>query len=223
MNHLPQSTREWKYHADAVYNWLISYFRGRGHVTSYGGDVSEVACITASIVQGSVLGPVSYVVGASDLHPRHKFNILVKFADDTYLLVGSSHLGTVREEFEGISDWAKKNNLRLNTSKTREMIIFGKRKPRRVIPPIVPEAARVETMRVLGVTIRSDLRMTTHVDNVLTSCSSSMYALRVLRSHGLTPSGLHEVTRMTTIAHLMYASPAWWGYTSAGSGTASSS
>src|SRR5688572_969590 len=71
-------------------------------------------------------------------------------------------------------------------------------------------------MRVLGVTIRSDLRMTTHVDNVLTSCSSSMYALRVLRSHGLPPSALHEVTKMTTIAHLMYATPAWWGYTSAG-------
>ena len=96
------------------------------------------------------------------------------------------------------------------------MIIFGKRKPRTVIPLILPEAARVETMRVLGVTIRSDLRMITYVENVLTACSSSMYALRVLRSHGLPPNALQEVTKMTTIAHLMYASPAWWGYTSAG-------
>src|SRR6218665_670406 len=42
-----------------------------------------------------------------------------------------------------------------------------------------------------------------------------MYALRVLRTHGLQPQMLHEVTEMTAIASLMYASPAWWGYFSA--------
>src|SRR6218665_564923 len=42
-----------------------------------------------------------------------------------------------------------------------------------------------------------------------------MYALKVLRSHGLKPQMLHEVTKMTTIASLMYASPAWWGYCAA--------
>jgi len=45
-----------------------------------------------------------------------------------------------------------------------------------------------------------------------------MYALRVLRPHGLPPQSLHEVAKMTTISSLMYASPspAWWGFTSAG-------
>jgi len=42
-----------------------------------------------------------------------------------------------------------------------------------------------------------------------------MYVLRVLRSHGLQNQMLHEVTKMTTIDSLMYASPAWWGYFSA--------
>ena len=42
-----------------------------------------------------------------------------------------------------------------------------------------------------------------------------MYALRVLRSHGLPPPAIHVVARMTAVASLMYASPAWWGITQA--------
>src|SRR6218665_3885445 len=39
-----------------------------------------------------------------------------------------------------------------------------------------------------------------------------MYALRILRSHGLPTTVLHDVTRATTLAKLMYAAPAWWGF-----------
>ena len=47
------------------------------------------------------------------------------------------------------------------------------------------------------------------------SCASSLCALRVLCSHGLPTSQLHEVARATTVASLMYASPSWWGFASA--------
>ena len=80
-------------------------------------------------------------------------------------------------------------------------------------PRIVPGAERVNSIRVLGVTISSDLSMTPHLTEVLSSCASSMYALQVLRSHG--PPAIHVVARMTTVASLMYASPAWWGFTQA--------
>ena len=77
---------------------------------------------------------------------------------------------------------------------------------------LIEIAERVNSIRVLGVTLRYDLCMTTHIEETLASCSSTLYALRVLRSHGLPSHSLHEVAKMTTIAHLMYASPAWWGY-----------
>ena len=63
-------------------------------------------------------------------------------------------------------------------------------------------------------TLQSNLGMTAHIDKVLAAGSSSLYALRVLRSHGLQPAALHDVTMATTVAHIIYASPAWWGYTS---------
>src|SRR6218665_327666 len=47
---------------------------------------------------------------------------------------------------------------------------------------------------------------------VLESTSRSLYARRVLRSHGMPTTALHEITRATTIARLLYAVPAWWGF-----------
>jgi len=54
-------------------------------------DVSAVAVIQASIIQGLAIGPASYVVTAADLHPVHDRNRIFKFANDTgpytYLVV----------------------------------------------------------------------------------------------------------------------------------------
>src|SRR6218665_2381894 len=57
--------------------------------------------------------------------------------------------------------------------------------------------------------------MRVHLDQILSSSASSIFALRKLRSHGLQASQLHLVARTTTVASLMYAYPAWWGFTSA--------
>lgn len=77
----------------------------------------ETAFLNASPVQDSMISPTAYIVGASDLHPVNSFNVLVKYADDTYLPVSSYHLNTALEEFVHITNRAKNNNLRLNASK----------------------------------------------------------------------------------------------------------
>ena len=88
----------------------------------------------------------------------------------------------------------------------------GKRK---VAPPPLLNMERVASMVILGVTIRDDLRATSHVHGVLAACSSSLHALRVLRAHGLPSIALQEVARATTMARLLYAAPAWWGFAGA--------
>jgi len=70
-------------------------------------------------------------------------------------------------------------------------------------------------MDILGVTIRDDLHAVDHVDKLILACTHSLYALRVLRAQGLHDQALHVVTEATTMARLFYASPAWWGLTSA--------
>src|SRR6218665_4109751 len=90
--------------------WLMDYFKGRGQLTTAGDVSSLIAWINASIIQGSGVGPPSYVVEASDLHPRTSQNAITKFPDDTYLLVGSTSIGTINEEFNNIEQWANNNN-----------------------------------------------------------------------------------------------------------------
>jgi len=200
--------------SDNIHNWIINYFKDRAHITKFAGEISKSASINASVIQGSVIGPASYIVGSSDLHPLNDMNKQIKYADDTYLLIGSNHLHTVTDELAHTAAWAKDNNLRLNPLKTREMLISRKQLDKLVIPTIISGAERVESMRILGVTITSDLRMDLHLEGVLASASSSLYALGILRSHGLTGKPLHEVAQATTLAHTLYASPAWWGYAS---------
>jgi hypothetical protein len=53
-----------------------------------------------------------------------------------------------------------------------------------------------------------------HVRGVITSCAQSLYALRVLRAHGMCDVILHMVYRSVIVARILYAASAWWGYTS---------
>ena len=54
---------------DNVYNWFVDYFNGHCHSTTYGGSESTLRSINVSVVQGSGVGPATYVVTASDLQP----------------------------------------------------------------------------------------------------------------------------------------------------------
>ena len=58
--------------------------------------------ITASIVQGSAVGPASYVVNAADLTTVSSTNHLVKYADDTYLIIPACNTGTRADELDDI-------------------------------------------------------------------------------------------------------------------------
>jgi len=52
---------------DNVYNWLVSYFSGHSHCNKYDCLTSTFREISAGIIQGSGIGPASYVVNSSDL------------------------------------------------------------------------------------------------------------------------------------------------------------
>ena len=70
-------------------------------------------------------------------------------------------------------------------------------------------------MIALGVVINDRLTATDHVSSLLESCSRLLYALRVLRDHGLPSSSMHDVFRSTVLAKLLYCAPVWAGFCSA--------
>src|SRR6218665_1127875 len=73
----------------------------------------------------------------------------------------------------------------------------------------------VEVFSVLGFVLSGDLSVGHHLTETLGSCSRSLYAVRILKAHGLPTSYLHEVTRATVLARLLYAAPAWRGFATA--------
>jgi len=197
-----------------VHNWVADFLSGREHCTKFMGTISSMAAINASIIQGSGLGPVSYVINCSDLKPCNPANKIPKYADDTYLLVSSSNSHTLRQELAHIESWAATNNLKLNTSKSKEMIIHWPHTAKKSLcfPDPIDGIERVTSISILGVSFSASMSFSSHVESLVASASSSLYALRTVRSHGLVAPALWDVTKATLLAKMMYASPAWWGF-----------
>ena len=121
-----------------VQDWLVKFFTGRQHCTKFNNDISSLRTISASVIQGSALGPVSYAVTASDLRPVHLHNDILKFADDTYLIVPSNYIDTTEDELTNIENWSTANNLQLNKSKSHEILFVPPRLKIKdvLIPPL---------------------------------------------------------------------------------------
>ena len=79
---------------DHVFNWLVDFFEGHSHRILYAGDTSSTKKINASIIQGSSIGPASYIIASSDLAAIHPDNSMIKYADDTYLIIPASGVNT---------------------------------------------------------------------------------------------------------------------------------
>jgi len=81
---------------------------------------------------------------------------------------------------------------------------------------MLPDTCRVTTIQVLfGVTITNHLSVSDHIRDVISKCSLSLYALKVLRCHGMNDEALRQVYKAAVITKCLYESPAWWGYATA--------
>jgi hypothetical protein len=200
---------------DNVYNWLADYLCNRTHCTKVNGVISPPLPINASIVQGSAIGPVAFILNASDLRPSEPGNRLHKYADDTYFLIPLNNSHTITSELDHIASWASANNLRLNPTKSTEMIIRSGRRDSQPPPPPLPGITRVKQMDILGVTIQDSLSMDAHARALVGSASQNLYALKILKAHGLPTASLYNVCQATLVSRITYAAPAWYGFTKA--------
>ena len=140
----------------------------------------------------------------------------MKYVDDTYLLVGLNNIGSAQIELQHMQAWATSKNLHINPLKTWEMAVVRRSQASLASMPSITGVTRATSIKILGVTIGERLTVSEHVDRtsmlllLLTLCSASV------ASSWYPGQALHVVTRATTIARLLYASPAWWGLMSAG-------
>jgi retron-type reverse transcriptase len=108
-------------------NWFDSYLSGRKQFVNLGGINSNNLPITCGVPQGSILGPLLFIIYINDMHSAIKFSKVHHFADDTNLLFSHKNPKILRKrvnaDLELLFDWLCANRLSLNVGKT-EFVIF---------------------------------------------------------------------------------------------------
>lgn len=137
---------------DSIYNWIITFPHNRSYVTR---AVEYIAYINASVVKESGLGPSSYDVVESELSAASSKNVILKYADDTYmyLLVPASQRSPVTVELAHFAARPQSNNLKLNSNKSREMRLY--RRFNFSPPPPIDGIVRVSTVSIFAVTLHA--------------------------------------------------------------------
>ena len=134
-----------------IIRWISSLLSDRSQAVCVNGQLSDYSSINLGVIQGSGIGPSLFTILASDLHPIHTSNALVKFADDMTLASPEGSDIDIKEEFENIKLWAENNNLHINMLKTKEMV-FVRPSP---YPPLIPsplaQIERIAAGKLLGV------------------------------------------------------------------------
>ena len=110
-------------------DWFKSYLTNRLQFTSIRGVNSSLQELSCGVPQGSILGPLLFILLINDLpYATDFFNIL--YADDTTLQMSSNDLQDLfdhaNSELTKLSDWFKANKLTLNISKTKYMLFRKK-------------------------------------------------------------------------------------------------
>ena len=109
---------------------LLSYLTDRKQLTSINGVQSQLKTIKCGVPQGSILGPLLFLIYINDLPHSTQDSSYILFADDTSVFCKGNDLQTlfnlVNLQLEKISNWMKVNKLILNVDKTN-YIIFGTR------------------------------------------------------------------------------------------------
>ena len=118
-------------------DWFKSYLTNRKQCVSILGFESSYKTIEYGVPQGSVLGPLLFLLYINDLNRSIKNSDTYHFADDTNLLnINDSFFSMqakLNKDLKGLYRWLLANKISLNAAKT-ELVIF--RKPLQKIPPI---------------------------------------------------------------------------------------
>ena len=113
--------------------WFTSYLSDRSQCTNVKGTLSDPLPVSIGVPQGSILGPLFFLLFINDLPlflPQN--TTLTMFADDTSITQSSSTIHELNARLNlvasGVFAWANLNDMALNTSKTKSILITTQQK-----------------------------------------------------------------------------------------------
>ena len=204
-----------------VNDWFRSYLFDRKQTTAVGNFVSDSHITQCGIPQGSVLGPLLFLLYVNDIVNSSKKFSFHLFADDTSILYAHRNLHqlerTVNSELLQVSNWLQANKLTLNFKKSNYMIFRPYQKLLSYLPifkvydPILNKSQILEMknfVKYLGILIDFDLSWKNHIDLICQKISKTLGILARLR-HTIPLSPLLKIYQALITPYLDYGICAW--------------
>ena len=190
--------------------WAASFLHNRKQQVKIGEHISTPVSLNAGCPQGTLFGPLAFISHINDLQTPAP-TITVKFVDDTEALHSSKDPKdkSLQNAATYINDWTDENNMRLNTTKTKEMIFCFQRVEPSFDPIEINNTViqRVPSAKVLGLTIQEDLKWNTHVEEIIKKANKRLFLLTLLKRSGVDPKDLIGIYSSIVRPVLEYACP----------------
>lgn len=173
---------------------LHSYLSNRRHRVEIGHGESRAsskeAHISCGVPQGSILGPLLFLIYVNDLPDAlgSVVGSLSQYADDTNIVVSGDDLSSVVENtstaFEAVNLWCEDNFLNLNVNKT-EIIFFCTDHSRINFPSVIDiqtyNLSVSDSVKFLGIHVDKSLKWNRHVDYLNRKLASVLYSINVIK------------------------------------------
>ena len=171
-------------------NWLWSYLSNRMQCVEIGDAQSELEFIKCGVPQGSVLGPLLFLIYINDIVSASNIFKFILFADDTSLYYSCKDAKTIEEtmnrELAKISDWLSANRLSLNVGKSK--LLYFTNNDRNILSNIDIKMnnqilAEVPYAKYLGVYLDNKLQWDVHINNIKLRLSKGVSILAKIRHY----------------------------------------
>ena len=196
--------------------WFKSYLNNRTQCVSVNGTISNPKTIMSGVPQGSILGPLLFLLFINDMSDSIMNSTVDMYADDTLIYFCHRDVKTIEtclnNDLASLSKWLDDNLMKANVSKTNVMLLGTSAKTSRInhINVVMNNCTveKVNSFKYLGVNIDANLKWNDHVSNVCRKMCNCLGILRRIKPF-VPQSSLITIYNTMFLPHLDYGIIVW--------------